>query len=92
MAFLLQIIEANSQCADCYDEPVMYVSKTFGVTLCNTCAQIHSDIGLQVKSFDDPFHTDECNFIASRGNANVNSSLCKAVPPWYVQPKDFPVK
>jgi hypothetical protein len=92
MTTLSQLIETNSQCADCSAEPVQFVSKRFGVMLCSLCAQYHQDLGLAPKSFDEPFRPEELAFIASRGNEVVNSVLCKAVPPWYVQPKDFQLR
>ena len=85
------LLAANANCVDCNAQPIEAADILHGVFLCSPCARIHRDeLKFPVKSISDPFLAEEISFLAEKGNALLNSQLCKTIAPWFATPCEFP--
>jgi hypothetical protein len=73
--------ENNNQCAECEAKDPLWVSLTFGVFLCDECAQIHKNMGAwnQLKSIHktSKWSPEEINALKAMGNAKAKEKYVK---------------
>lgn len=85
------LIAANATCVDCNAQPIEAADILHGVFLCSPCASVHRDeLKFPVKALGDSFLPAEVSFLAEKGNALLNSQLCKTIAPWLATPSAFP--
>jgi len=85
------LLAANAACVDCSAQPIEAADILHGVFLCSACASVHCDeLKFPVKAVNDSFLPEELNFLAEKGNSQLNKQLCKTISPWLATPSDFP--
>jgi putative salt-induced outer membrane protein YdiY len=85
-----QLLENNSNCADCDSPEVLDVNMHSGVFLCPTCALVHQKLFKTLtRKVTDSFEEEEIKFLSQKGNTKANSILMRNVMPWTVSLKTF---
>ena len=77
---VIQCMEGNQICADCFTNESKFVNLSFGVFLCGTCAYNHKlvfiDMPERLKSLDfNSFTNCEVNIVSLGGNKSFNAFL-----------------
>lgn len=81
----------NDRCADCGLKDPTWTAYNLGIWICESCANIHRDIGPQISRlksiFSDDWDEDQLRMLAANGNEKCRLYFEQDVPPAYRRPR-----